>query len=242
MINTVIIDAGRQDREKLVSLLSSNGDIKVLAKGNDGYDAVKLTGSLKPDIVILNDHPKLIEEEILPLLKARSPATNIVILAAAISDNQLLKAASNKVSGFVHKATEMEILPGILKCILDGGCFISPVLAGRILKLFCTMNKKNINMHVIPLNRSRVKASRQNAELNKLFQKDPMENLTKIELRILSCIGEGCIGKDIAKSQNLAEGTIRNYISSIMHKTGMQNRSQMARYACYHGLARLNIL
>jgi len=272
MINTVIIDANRLDREKIAELLSVHNDIKVLAQGNDGYDALRLVSSLKPDIVILDNHLELIEEdEIPPLLKARSPSTAVVIMTAKISDHQLYRAASNDVSGFVYKETDMDSLPGIIKCISQGGCFISPILTVRILHLFSMLkhegvdfssptlllsqDKRNPRQHMERKFPSRSSHLADKIDNRKKFIRpfdsvrearsfpsgeDPIDNLSKMELRILTCIGEGCTSGEIAENLDLAVGTVRNYISSVMHKTGLNNRSQMVRYAYYYGLVPLN--
>jgi len=261
MISTVIIDANKQDRDMITTLLAAHNEIKVLAQGNDGYDALRLIGSLKPDIVVLNNHLELIkEEDIPPLVRLRSPSTAVVILTGRINDYQLFRAAINKVSGFVHKETDLDSLPGILKCIAEGGCFISPVIAARILHLFSLMNKKSIDGYKAQAVRLSPKANDKKAPespfgssrrvgINKNGEEsgrsfdtgihsgvDPIEHLSKMELRILTCIGEGNTSSEIAENLDLATGTVRNYISSVMHKTGLHNRSQLVRYACYYGL------
>jgi len=233
MISTVIIDANKQDRDKISAILAASDDIKVLAQGNDGYDALRLIGSLKPDIVVLNNHLELIEEEdIAPLLRVRSPSTAVVILTARISDYQLFRAASNEVSGFVHKETDLDSLPGILGYISRGECFISQALAARFLHLFSRMRMAD-NKHT----RTSRPVSKKNDTPGMWHgNSDPIENLSKMELRILTCIGEGYTSCEIAENLGLAVGTVRNYISTVMHKIGLQNRSQMVRYACHYGL------
>ena len=225
MINLVTINTAKQERDKITELLSTQTNITIQAQGKDGYDAIRFTGSLKPDIVLLDNHLELINgEELPPLLKARSPSTAVVILAGRISDNQLYIAAKGEVSGFVNKETEMDLLSLILMHIFQGGCFISPVLAARILHLFSA---------------KRVRAGndfRMNKNPQFPFRRDPIEYLSKMELRILTYIGEGYASGEIAGKLDLAVGTVRNYISSVMRKTGLHNRSQMASFACYHGL------
>ena len=225
MTKIVIINKEKQVREKIISTLSAQEDMKVLAQGKDAYDALKLIGSLKPDIVILDNHLEFIEgEEIPPLLRIRSPSTAVVILTAKISDFQLYRAVFNEVSGFVHKETDMELLPWILKCISGGGCFISPVLAARVLHLLAG-----------PPAKTQLKPAHDKF----LSGEDPTRYLSKTELQILACVGEGYTSVEIAKNLGLAVGTVRNYISSVMHKTGLHSRSQMVRYAFKYGLVPL---
>ena len=234
MINTVIINPQKQDREKIASLLLAAGDIKVLAQGKDGYDALKLIGSLKPDIAILDNHLEFIEGgEIPPLLKGRSPLTAVVILAARISDYQLCRAASNEVSGFVYTETDMDTLPGILKCVSEGGCFISPWFASRVLHILSSFNRESHNRE------SQTKAAECKI-LKFSSREDPAGYLSKMELQILAHVGEGKTSEETAKNLGLAVGTVRNYISSVMRKTGVRNRSQMVRYAFFYGLVPLN--
>jgi DNA-binding NarL/FixJ family response regulator len=238
MINAVLINSQKQDQEKIESILSTDENIRVLASGKDGYDALKLIGSLKPDVAILDNHLDFIKgEEIPPLIKLRSPSTAVVILIARISDSQLLRAASNEVSGLALKEADINTLPWILKCVNSGGCFISPALAARVLHLLSSISPENGPTRTA--GKSPIKASG-NEELKFSVKEDPAAYLSKMELRILSHIGEGLTSAEIALKLDLTVGTVRNYVSSVMHKTGLRNRSQMARCAYFYGLAPLN--
>jgi len=239
IIRTVIINSQKLYREKIISLLSADRDIKVLASGRDGYDAIKLTGKLKPDIVILDNFLEPITgEEISPVLKIHSPSTSVIILVARISDVQLFRAASNEVSGFVHKEKDLNNLPSILKGISNGGCFISPVLTPRVLHLLSMINPENTNKPAYTTGKSPKKTPAK-LSANNLPGENPTGILSRTEFRILTYIGEGLTSSEIARKLDLVEGTVRNYISSIMRKTGLRNRSQMARYAFCCGIAPL---
>ena len=236
MIKVVIIDAHKQIRDRVISLLSAEGNIKVLGHGKDGYDALKLIGSLKPDIAILDNHLDYIDgEEIPPLLRARSPSTSVAILTAEISDYQLYRAVSNEVAGFIHKETDMNILPWILKYISGGGCFISPSLAARVMHLLSMMNWDGIDFY-LSADRTLAKIPHERGKEKFLSREDPTGYLSKTELQILTCLGKGNSSGEIAKNLNLAVGTVRNYISVVMQKTGLRSRSEMIIYAFQYGL------
>jgi DNA-binding NarL/FixJ family response regulator len=218
MIKTVIIDPEKQNRERISALLSTQEDIEVLACGRDGYDALKLIGSMKPDIVIVSNQLEFIGgEELPPLIKTRSPSTAVIILVTKISDHQLYRAAIKKVSGIVQKERDMDIFPKILEWVSRGGCYISPWLAARVLDLFSEEGMRS-HAETFPA------------------KEDPAGYLNKTELRILTCIGEGLTSFETAENLGLAVGTVRNYVSSIMRKIGVQNRLQMVRYAYSYGL------
>lgn len=230
MITTVIIDARKQDRDRITALLAKEGNIKVLAQGKDGYDALKLAGSLKPDVLIMDNHLDFIEGgEASSLLKARSPLTMIVILARRISDYQLYIAAANMVSGLVHKETDLDMLPEVLKYISNGECFISPALAAGILRILSSMNGKFLNPAPGTSKKSALAAGFAS-------KNDPAGRFSKTELAILTHLGEGLSSNEIAEQLGLAVGTVRNYISFLMNKLRMKSRIRLARYALINGL------
>ena len=238
MIKIVIIGARKQEREKIASFFLAKDDIRVLGQGKDGYDALKLIGSLKPDIVLMDDYQQdfIGWEDILPLIKSRSPCTAPVILTSEISDQQLCRAAINKVSGLVCKKTDMEMLPEILRYVFKGGCFISPLFSARVLQLLSMENACNREIAgkreglftENPRGRARETGSK---ETEIPYGGDPTRYLSKTELSILTHVGEGRTNREIAQNLGLAAGTVRNYVSSVMRKTGLGSRSQMVRYA-----------
>ncbi|MCL2381270.1 MAG: response regulator transcription factor [Treponema sp.] len=217
-IRVVIIDGENDARDAVTSILSGHEDFSILAYGKDAYDALNLASRLKPDIAILGSRLGYIDrEEIPPLLRARSPSTAVVILTAKASDLQLCRAVFNEVSGLVQRETDIHFLPWILKCVSSGGCFLSPPLAARVLHLLSGAANKRAKEEAAP-------------------RDDPAKRLSKTEMRILIGVGEGSTSGEIAKNLDLAVGTVRNYISSVMHKMGLDSRVQMARYAFKCGL------
>jgi len=227
MIGTVVIHPQKQEREKIALILARDDDIEVLANGKDGYDALKLVGNLKPDIAIMDGHLELINGEGVPhLLKIRSPSTAVVIIVEKISDYQLCRAAANEVTGIVSKSSDLEKFPEVLKAISRGHGFLSPVLTPRVFKL---LSSSIALEHSMTHGKTRLKEQENTKFL--LFSEDLKDYLSKTELKVLSQVGEGYNSGEIAKNLDLAVGTVRNCISSIMHKTGLGNRTQMVRYA-----------
>ena len=238
MIHIVLIEAQKQIRDRVESLLEPDDSIKIMAQGQDGYDALRLTGSLKPDIVILDNQLEFIDGgDIVPLLKLRSPSTAIVIIAGKINDYQLYSAAANRVSGFVDKETDMETLPKAIRCISIGGCFISPAIAPRVLGFFSGIRYDDATTAALSAKSPLIGASGKHF-LGPAFPsgKDPAGQLSKMELKILTHIGKGHTSKQIAQDLDLAVGTVNNYVSAVMHKTGLGSRSRLASYACHYGL------
>jgi len=247
----VIVNSEKQERDRISSFLANKDNIEVLAHGKDGYDAIKLIGSLKPDIAIIDAHLEYIEGvKIPPLIRARSPATSIAIMTSRITDDQLYRAVVNEVSALIYREKDIGRLTEIIKCVLDGGCYISPWLAARVLHFF----SGNVFPRPFKNNRKRnpeASANFMGFSLRTLLtgttlklkgigkftpNEDPAGYLSKMELKILTCIGEGYTSAEISRNLDLVSGTVRNYVSNIMRKTGMNSRSQMVRYAFRYGL------
>jgi DNA-binding NarL/FixJ family response regulator len=223
MINIIVIDAEKQERDKIAALLSAQKDFRIMGLGEDGYDALKLVNEHKPDIAVLDAHLKYNEREEIPLLlKCRSPATAVVMLAGEMSDTRLCEIICNKVSGFLLKKTDIEPLPEILRTVVGGGYFFNPEIAGRVIHICLFGNDRKDKPQALP------------------WETDHLQNLSKTELQILTCLGKGYAGSEIAQSLNLAAGTVRNYISSIMCKTGLHSQSQLVLYAIQCGLVPVN--
>jgi DNA-binding NarL/FixJ family response regulator len=220
MIRTIIIDAKQEDRKKIHKLLSRHEDFEVQGLGKDGYDAVRLVGSSKPDIAILDVNLDIINGlDVLPLLKRQSPATLVVILASKVDDGQISKALGSGIAGFLLKDLDLDKLPIILRDIHFGKYYMNPQVSTRIFHIFFELLGKG----------------RQANFISKWVHPLP-EEISKTELQIMSCIGEGRSNQEIAEYLNLTAGTVRNYISSAIHKTGVRDRTQMAIYVLRNGL------
>jgi DNA-binding NarL/FixJ family response regulator len=220
MIYTVIIDAKQEDREKINTLLTLHKDFDVQGLGKNGYDAIRLVTSFKPDIAILDIDLDLINGlDVVPLLKGQSPATLIVILASQLDDDQISTALSNEIAGFLLKGMDLDNLPIILKEIHFGKYYMSPQVSTRVFYIFSEILSKASQTNLIP-KRTHVLPP----------------GISRTELQIMRCIGAGRSNQEIAKYLNLKAGTVRNYISSAIHTTGVRDRTQIAIYALKNGL------
>jgi DNA-binding NarL/FixJ family response regulator len=220
MIRIVVADSEQKIREKIKSILSPHKDFNVVGTGRDGYDAIKLIPAYKPDIAILGVNLDFINgAEIPPLLKRRSPATSIIILASRLNDHQIYKALSNEVTGLLLEEPDLEHMAFILRKIHAGEYYMNAQISSRIFRIVSGIFRE----------------SRRGNSPREPVSSIP-SSISKTELQIMHFIGEGNSNKEIAELLNLKAGTVRNYISSAMHKAGLRNRTQMAVYAVENGL------
>jgi DNA-binding NarL/FixJ family response regulator len=143
----------------------------------------------------------------------------MVILASKLDDRQISKAMGNKIAGFLLKDSDVEKMPCILKDILFGKYYMNPQVSSRLFHIFAEVSERNKQTDSVP----------------KWIQSIP-EELSRTELQIMSYIGEGRSNKEIAECLSLTVGTVRNYISSILHKASVRDRTQIAIYALRNGL------
>jgi two-component system NarL family response regulator/two-component system response regulator DegU len=220
MIHMVIIDAKQEYRKKITHLLSHLEDFEVQGLGKDGYEAIRLVTSFKPDIAILGINLDIINGlDVLPLLNRQSPATLVVIMASKLDDNQISKAMSNKIAGFLLKDQDFDKLPVVLRDICFGKYYMNPQVSTRLFYILPKLSGKG----------------RQANFISKQVYPLPAD-ISKTELQIISCIGEGRSNQEIAVYLNLTAGTVRNYVSSAIHKTSVKDRTQLAIYALRNGL------
>ncbi|MDR2484912.1 MAG: response regulator transcription factor [Treponema sp.] len=235
MIKIIIIDKQNSDRNRTHAVLSCQSDFEVVGLGQDGYDALKLAGKVKPDIAILDICLDFIDgTESIPLLKAKSPATAILLLTSLEDEEHICKAVSCDVQGYLLKETDMDTLAAAIRLIHGGGRFISSKINGKVYHILSTMLKNRDRLNEYAPFQHRLF---QNASI----LKDTIlpAGISKIEIQIMAGIGQGHSTKEIAEYLCLSVGTVRNYISSAMQKAGLQHRTQIPLFALKNGLIKL---
>lgn len=240
MIRIAIVDDQEMVRESLRILLQAQADFEVVGIGKDGYEALKLVSTLQPDVLLLDIRmPVMDGVEATETLKLKSPKTAIIILTTFDDDEYVLRAIKNGASGYLLKSAGLDELAQAIRTVNGGGSLMSPDVATKAFRLFSALAKKEEHK----------KGPSSNApplpHRNSVAPPEPgppekpglPTNLTKTELQIMSLIGQGWANKEVASKLCLSEGTVRNYISSILLKIELRDRTQIAIYAVRHGLA-----
>ncbi len=219
MIRVAIVDDQDLVRDSLKILLGSQGDLEVVGLGKDGYDALRLAETLKPDVLLLDIRMPIMDGvEATAVLKKKSPETAIVILTTFDDDEYVLKAIRNGASGYLLKSAGTDELAQAIRTVRAGGSLMTPEIATKAFRLFSEL--------------ARTSGGASAGEAS-----DIPSELSRTELQIISLIGAGLANKEVAAELDLGEGTVRNYISSILQKTGLRDRTQIAIFAVRNGLA-----
>jgi DNA-binding NarL/FixJ family response regulator len=220
MIKIVLIDGQKDYRDHVQLFLSAQDDFEVVGVGKDGYEAITLTTKLQPDIVLMDINLSLIDgARAAAILRCHSPASAIIIITHIDNDDYIQRAISSGVAGYFLKNNDTTNLTTVIKAVHNGGCFISPQITAKVFRFIS--------------HEARYKTAYQPL-VEKEFQ---LPEISELELCIISLIGQGFSNKEIAGKLDLKEGTVRNYISSVLHKIKLRDRTQIAIYAITHGFA-----
>lgn len=207
-IRIVIAEDQQLIRRAFASLLSLEPDIAVVGQAADGAEAVEMCRRFRPDVVLMDiQMPRLGGIAATKLILGEFPGTQVVVLTTFDTDDLVLGAISAGAAAYLLKdSSEAEILDTI-RGVMRGEARISPNIARKLFD---------------ELRRSRPADPPDDAVLAGLA------DLTDREQAILDLIAQGQSNRQIAGTLFLAEGTVKNYVSRIMEKLGVQSRTELA--------------
>ena len=213
MIRVVLADDEPAIRVGVATILTTDPAIEVVAEAADGHQAVELVRRHRPDIALLDIRmPRLDGLAAAAELAVVAPDVAVVILTTFDEDEYVAQALATGASGFLLKAADpRELILGV-RSVADGGAFLSPRIAQRVIMQLGG-----------GLARSRAARAR-------------LEQVTAREREVLALVGRGMSNHEIARSLSLAEGTVKAHVSAILLRLGLDNRVQAAVLAHEAGL------
>jgi DNA-binding NarL/FixJ family response regulator len=207
----VLVDDHEVVRLGLKSLLDRNPQFEVVGEAGSSREAIEVVSNIQPDVVVMDVRlpgPSGIEacEEI----TRRFPSTKVIMLTSYAEDEMLFSAIRAGASGYVLKQIGGEDLIHALEAVSRGEALLDPAVTQRVFQEV----------------RRAVKEEEASA----------FAHLSQQEKHVLLLVSEGKTNREIAKALFLGEGTVRNYVSSILSKLGVSNRAEAAAYAVEHSL------
>ncbi|NLY77550.1 MAG: response regulator transcription factor [Tissierellia bacterium] len=203
-------------REGLKQLLELEGDISVVAQAGNGQEAIEKTLEYKPDILLLDiNMPEINGIDVLRRLKDVGANTKVIILTIHDDKEYLFATMKIRADGYILKDSDANSLIRAIRDVNSGRTYIQPNLA---------------KMMVDELN---YKDEESNGMLKKI------RSLTKREYEVLTLIAEGLNNKDIADKLFISEKTVKNHVSSIFKKIGVNDRIQAAIFAFKNNIKKI---
>jgi two-component system, NarL family, response regulator DevR len=207
-LGVFLLDDHEVVRTGLRALLSASDDIEVVGEAGTVAEALARIPATKPDVAILDVRlPDGSGVEVCREVRSNWPETACVMLTSYADDEALIASIMAGAAGYVLKQVGSVDLLDTIRRAGSGQSLLDPALTDRVL-----------------------------ARLREGPQSDPrLASLTPQERRILDLIAEGYTNRQIAETMFLAEKTVKNYVSNLLSKLGMERRTQAATFA-----ARLN--
>jgi len=217
MIRVLICDDQAVVREGLRAIFKAAGDIDVVGVAQDGAEGVALTERYKPDVVLMDlKMPGVTGVQATRRIRAAHPAIRVLVLTTYDADSWVFDAIRAGASGYLLKDTPAEALIAAIRDTAAGRAHIDPAVAGQVLVRVAG---------ALPAPASEL-----------------AHGLSERELEVLRLIARGLTNTDIAAKLFLSEGTVRNYVSQVLAKLGVSDRTQAAVIALRHGLVELGDL
>lgn len=203
-IRVLLLDDHEIVRRGLRELLESAGDLEVVAEAGTAEEALRRLPSAKPDVAVLDVRlPDGNGVEVCRDIRSTMPSVHCLMLTSYADDEALFDAIMAGASGYVLKQIKGAELVDAIRKVAAGQSLLDPGVTARVLE------------------RLRVGT----------VADEKLEGLTDQERRILDLLAEGMTNREIADRMYLAEKTVKNYVSNLLAKMGMQRRTEAAVYA-----------
>ena len=210
----VIADDQALFREGLRTLLSTRPDMDVVGEAANGDEAVALVEQLRPSVVLMDLRmPKADGIQATARLRERCPEIPVLVLTTFDDDANLFGALRAGAAGYLLKDVSSETLVSAILAATRGESFLQSTVTGRVVAAFARL----------------MEAGGPKAEALVL-------PLSAREREIVSLLGSGASNKEIADRLNLAEGTVKNHVTSILTKLDVRDRTQAALRARQLGI------
>lgn len=200
-IRVFLLDDHEVVRRGLCELLERDGDIKVVGEAADVAEAVRRFPAARPDVAVLDAQlPDGSGVEVCRRIKEADPGIAVVILTSYEDDVTLFAAIQAGAAGFLLKQVRGNDLVDGVRTLAAGGSLLDARMTGAVLE--------------------RLRAGPPTAP--------ELDLLSEQEQRILELIGEGLTNRQIAERMHLAEKTVKNYVTRVLGKLGLERRTQAA--------------
>lgn len=214
MIRLLLVDDQRLMRDGLRILLELESDFEVIGEAEDGAQALESYQQFSPDVVLMDIRmPVMDGVEATRRLRESDPNSKVIILTTFDDNEYIFEGLRAGALGYLLKDVSGDELADAIRKVAAGGSMIEPSVARKVIAEFARL-----------------------APATPEAVEDLIEPLSEREIEILKLVSQGLTNKEIAAKLYLAEGTVKNYVTSILQKIGVRDRTQAAIRARELGL------
>ncbi|KPL83127.1 LuxR family transcriptional regulator [Thermanaerothrix daxensis] len=207
----LLVDDHEVVRLGLRALLEHHPQFEVVGEAGTAKEALEQVAQHRPDVVLMDIRlPGASGIEACEEITQKYPETKVIMLTSYAEDEMLFSAIRAGASGYVLKQIGREDLIRAIEAVGRGEALLDPAVTQRVFQ-----------------------------EVRRAVREEEASafaNLSQQEKHVLLLVSEGKTNREIAKALYLGEGTVRNYVSSILSKLGVSNRAEAAAYAVEHNL------
>jgi two-component system nitrate/nitrite response regulator NarL len=202
-IRIAVVDDHPMLREGVVRTLLDEGDIEVIGEGATADQAIDLAQKFLPDVMLLDMNMPGSGLTAIGRISELCPAIKLIALTVQEDHDTVTQALKLGARAYALKGVGASELVDIVRAVHDGGSYVSPSLAAKLLANFSRPDRKG-------------------------SEQGPIETLTAREEQILVLLGKGLRNKEIARQLDLKEKTVKHYVTNILQKLQLRNRVEAA--------------
>jgi len=201
--------------EGLEAILDAEPSIEVVGIAQDGAQALEMIPQVSPDVVLMDlKMPGMNGVQATRRIRDEYPDIKVLVLTTYAADEWVFDAIRSGASGYLLKGTPRASLIAAIKGTASGETYIDPAIAGTLFQ--------QVTRQTVPPAATSV-----------------FNSLSVRELEVLQLLAHGMSNSDIAQRLYLSEGTVRNYVSAILSKLDVDDRTQAAVLAIRYGVVDL---
>jgi two-component system nitrate/nitrite response regulator NarL len=203
-IRIAVVDDHPMLREGVVRTLNDEFDIEVVGEGDSADQAIDIAQKLLPDIILIDMNMPGSGLAAIERISDVCPAVKTIVLTVEEDHDSVTHALERGARAYVLKGVGASELVDVVRAVNDGGSYVSPSLAAKLLSNFGASNRKGD------------------------YGQDPIQTLTAREEQILDLLGKGLRNKEIGRQLDLKEKTVKHYVTNILQKLQLRNRVEAA--------------
>jgi len=202
-MKVLIVDDDALIRDSLKILIGLEEDMEVVGTAANAQEALELCKHSQPDIVIMDIRMPVMDGVLgTKLIKSQFANIKVIILTTFKDDEYIKEAIKNGASGYILKNQTSDSIMESLRAVHKGTIVLEQEVAQSLTSMLREGNKKKLNQ----------------------------PDITDREMDVLRLVGEGLSNKEIAERLYLSEGTVRNYVTLLLEKFDLRDRTQLAIY------------
>jgi DNA-binding NarL/FixJ family response regulator len=217
MIKVLIADDQELIRQSLQIVLKSQPDIEITSAVANGKEVIYSVKKKLPDVILMDIRmPEIDGVQCTQIIKKKYPHIKIIILTTFDDDEYVLNALRDGASGYLLKGVSIEELVDAIRKVNSGSYIMNSDITDKVMHLFSQMAQSNLSIRV---------------------KNEDVEEICGTEWKVIKLVGCGLSNKEVAAKLSLSEGTVRNYLSSILNKLKLRDRTQLAIWTVQTGAA-----